>query len=282
MTVAELERAVARLGFAPSIEDGGELLRDALDRALCEIATVHPRECTATLYHTPPRALYTLATEKEEGGAECLSLAGGASFFLRVQGVGSLCFTRGAKSETYYFSTAAGEQPAVLGGNIEGEGALTLRFEGTHYRLLSFAVYAERFTGTPPDPLSPVTYHLPSLFPSFGGLTRAPEAPNGVPLKEGAAADYTKEARDSLALSPRLRGRIILHYRRRLAVGADGAIPVSEEEAALLPLFCAAYVYLDDDPDKAAFYLARFREGLARLSEDGGARSSFPDKTHWG
>ena len=34
MTLAELEAATARLGFTPSLDDGGELLRDAATRAI--------------------------------------------------------------------------------------------------------------------------------------------------------------------------------------------------------------------------------------------------------
>ncbi|MBO7292424.1 MAG: hypothetical protein J6V07_00650, partial [Clostridia bacterium] len=83
-------------------------------------------------------------------------------------------------------------------------------------------------------------------------------------------------------LSSHIRGCIRLTYRARLRIPEVGELPLTEEEASLLPLFCASYVYLDDDPDKAAFYLARFREGLARLAADTAAPHPFRDSTRWG
>ena len=50
----------------------------------------------------------------------------------------------------------------------------------------------------------------------------------------------------------------------------------------LLPLFCAAYVFLDDEPDKAAFYLARFREGLAAIAPPKESHAAFRDILAWG
>ena len=71
-------------------------------------------------------------------------------------------------------------------------------------------------------------------------------------------------------------------FHSRLSLPLEGELPLTEEEAALLPLFCAAYVYLEDDPEKAGFYLSRFREGLLRLKEPAGARLPYRDTSRWG
>ena len=125
-------------------------------------------------------------------------------------------------------------------------------------------------------------YDLALLFPAFGGLTAPPTTRDGRMLTEGPEGDYTLAEGHILALSPHAAGDIRLTYRRRLSLPPEGELPLTEEEAALLPLFCAAYVYLEDDPEKAGFYLSRFREGLLRLKEPAGARLPYRDTSRWG
>ena len=284
MTVAQLERAVARLGFAPSIEDGGPLLRDAAARALDELGAARPRLRTVSLWHLPSPPLYAEGSTELIRGEKAFSLPEGRSFFLRVLGRGGLAVTRDGKEVLYPFAAGEDGLPAVLGGELpSGEGALSFRLFGEGgLRLLAFAVYDGSFNGTPPDPFGGRSYDLATLFPSFGGLLSPPTAEDGRTLTEGAAADYTLEDGHLLTLPPHSRGCLRLTYRVRLSLPEEGELPLTEEEAALLPLFCASYVYLDDDPERAAFYLARFREGLARLAADAAAPHPFRDSTKWG
>ena len=284
MTVAQLERAVARLGFAPSIEDGGALLRDAAARALDEIAAAHPRLRTVTLWHLPSPPLYHEGSTRPLRGERTITLPEGASFRLSVTGNGTFTATRDQKNATFSFYAPDGTSPATLGGSLPaGRGSLTLRLraEGS-YRILSLAVYDEVYEGLPPDPLAPRAFELSELCPSFGALAAPPESLTGRPLCEGATGDYTLEEGRRLLLSPRTSGAIRLTYRAALPLTEEGELPVTDEEAALLPLFCAAYVYLDDDPEKASFYLARFREGLRRTAPVPPGTRPFPDRTKWG
>ena len=283
MTVAELARATARLGFSPSLGDGDLLLRDAARRALSEVAAAHPRTVTVTLWHLPSPPLYAETATEPTEGERILTLPGGRSFFLRIAGHGTLSVTRGAESADYSFHTEEGGLPAVLGGPLpNGEGELTLRIyaEGG-YRLLGLAVYDTYFSACPPDPWERRRYDLAALFPAFLSLEGPPTA-NGRPLTEGTDGDYTLEEGHFLFLSPHTAGRISLTYRKRLTLPEEGELPLSEEEASLLPLFCAAYVFLDDDPEKAAFYLARFHEGLHRTAAAGDTLCRYRDSTGWG
>ncbi len=282
MTLAQLKESVARLGFAPLDEEMDGLILDAARRALDEISAVRPRLVTASLWHLPSPPLYAEGSVEERSGEKTLSLPYGRSYLLRIQGHGLVTLTQGNESESLPFHTEEGAPPALLGGNLAG-GPLSIRIlaEG-RYRLLTLAVYDTEFPSMPPDPFACRSYDLSALFPSFGGLAGLPKTRDGRTLTEGVAADYTLSEGHVLSLSPHLAGEILITYRARLTVPEEGEIPLKEDEAALLPLFSAAYVYLEDDPDKAAFYLARFREGLRALYEPRGRVQAFSDVTGWG
>ena len=153
MTLPELERAVARLGFSPSIEDGGALMRDAAVRALHEIGAARPRIRTATLWHLPPLPLYHESGVRETRGEKTVSLPEGSSYVVTLSGRGILTVSRGGKSEETAFDTAVGAPPVRIGGTFpEGVGGVTLRICGVgRYRILGIAVYDTPFEGTPPD-----------------------------------------------------------------------------------------------------------------------------------
>lgn len=284
MTVAELTRATARLGFSPAGSDSELLLLDAARRGLDEIAHAHPRTVSVTLWHLPSPPLYAESSVEEVEGEKILSLPGGRSFFLRVAGRGVMTAARGAAVEEHPFHSVEGGEPAVLGGPLpDGEGELTVRlFADGPYRLLGLAVFGARFPSCPPDPWAPRVYDLATLFPSFLALSGPPTAEDGRPLTEGTHGDYTLEEGRFLALSPHTAGRIRLSYCKCLTLPPEGELPLSDEEASLLPLFCAAYVFLEDDPERAAFYLARFHDGLRRTAPRGGGLCRYRDCTGWG
>lgn len=284
MTVTELKLAVARLGFSGVTEDGDELLRDAAARALDELCAVRPRLCHVSLWHLPSPPLYYEGGEERITGEKTVSLPSGCSFFLRVTGRGELTIYHDKSETKYAFLSKEEDPPATIGGELPKTNApLTFRFtaEGA-YRILCFAVYDAYFAEMPPDPMEVRRYRLASLFPSFGSLAAPPTTRDGRVLTEGVGGDYTVEEGNILALSPHAAGDIHLTYRKQLTLPEKGQIPVSEEEAALIPLFCAGYIYLEDDPEKASFYLSRFRDGLLRLRDSAGGLHRYRDTNSWG
>ena len=284
MTLAELESATARLGFTPSLDDGGELLRDAALRAVNEIALARPRIARATIWHYPDIPIYSESGTEAETDERVITVGGGTAFHMRIVGNGRLRVERGSYKNEYAFSAAEGGKPAIIGGLIpRGEGMLSFRFTASEpRRLLSFAVYDGAYAGMPPDPTLPKEYYLPSYFRDFGALVGPLMSEGGEILREGVGGDYTMRDSNIIAINRATPCRIELTYRRTLTLPLSGELPVTDEEAAIIPLFCAAYVFLDDDPEKATFYLARFTEGLRRLSQESATPIRYNDTTGWG
>ena len=284
MTLAQLEAATARLGFTPSLDDGGELLRDAASRALGEVAILRPRIARVTLWHYPEIPLYSEENSEMETAARTICVGGGSAFHLRIIGRGKLILQQGTERTEYGFSAAEGGRPTVLGGLLtKGAAQVSFRIEPYEpFRLLSFAVYDGAYAGMPPDPTRPKEYDLSAHFLDFGALVGPLTDEDGRTLEEGDGGDYTIRDRCILSINRKEPCRIGLSYRRSLELPASGKLPVTEEEAALLPLYCAAYVFLDDDPEKATFYLARFTEGLRRLSREERPPLRYNDTTGWG
>lgn len=284
MTLAQLEAATARLGFTPSLDDGGELLRDAALRAIDEVALARPRIARASIWHYPDVPIYSESSTELELAEREILLSGGSAFHMRVVGHGQLYVKRGSQTNQYGFTAPEGSKPAILGGVIpEGEGAISFRIVPEKaFRLLSFAVYDGAYAGIPPDPTVPKEYFLPTYFRDFAALVGPLTAEGGEILREGPGCDYTLRDHSILAINRSTPCRIELTYRRTLTLPASGELPITDEEAALLPLFCAGYVFLDDDPEKATFYLARFTEGLRKLSHESSTPIRYHDTTGWG
>ena len=284
MTFAQLEAATARLGFTPSLDDGGELLRDAATRAIGEVALARPRIARVFLWHYPDIPIYSESSTASKDGEHRITLGGGGSFYARIVGKGTLRIERSNAVTEYAFQAKEGERPATVSGSVpKGTGEVVFRFiPKDSLRLLFFAVYDAAYTAAPQDPAGSKEYHLPSYFPDFGALVGPIGAEGGEILREGDGGDYTLKDQSTLLIHRKTPCRIELSYRRTLSLPASGDLPLTDEEAALLPLFCAAYVFLDDDPEKAAFYLARYREGLLRLSQEIKTPIGYRDTTGWG
>ena len=284
MTVAQLERAVANLGFAPSIEDGGELLLEVAGRALGEISAVRPRLASGTLWHLPAVPCYLTGSLEPVSGQHSYALPGGRSYFLRIFGSGRILLRSTQEERIHHFNTAPGGAPAVVFGTLGANDRLhecIITGDGT-YRLLSLAVYEELINEKTADPEQPAEYDLSEFFEGFAEIVAPPMRADGRALCEGEGGEYT--CRDGRYLRLRLSQpeEVHLTYRKSLLLPKDGHMPLSDEEAALMPLYCAAYLFLDEEPERSSFYLARFREGLSALAPREERVAAFCDVTGWG
>ena len=177
MTVAELEAAVARLGFSPSIEDGRELLLDAAERALGEIASVRPRVATATLWHLAERPLFRMTLLEEIEGEKRFSLPAGASLYLETLGTGRVSFRRGEGHLTLSPASTPGRATVTADALPDGEGCIECTLHGVRgFRVPMLAVYLAPYTADDPprSPSQARSYPLDKLFPEYLELCEPP------------------------------------------------------------------------------------------------------------
>ncbi len=106
-----------------------------------------------------------------------------------------------------------------------------------------------------------------SSLSDFSALSKRPPTKDGAALAYGV--DYFYPTPDRICFSSRVSGEVSIPYqrcvRRLTADDAEREVDVAPELAGVLPLYTAAYVWLDDEPERAAYYMNLCREeaGLA-------------------
>ena len=284
MTVAELYESVAQLGFEDSLEYEKGFLR-ASNRALLQVNSLRPATNVYVINHRP------LKNELRSGN------------FSPIEKTQTLCF-EATDVKSYYFETY-GEGYAIIemktGNDWEqiGEvsfsgtsgftahrgliknmdefvsGAVRLRFDGEYlYTVRNVAMYKHLVSGNVLDipAYEPHTrYDISALTGDFLSLACPPV------VYEGAESRYLDSSYDvengRVILLPYDRPGIykIVYNRKPRAVTdemlgiGETVIDLDEELCALLPILVASYVWADDEPQKAEYYLALYRERAADI-----------------
>ena len=63
----------------------------------------------------------------------------------------------------------------------------------------------------------------------------------------------------------------------------DARVDIAPEAEPLLPLLGGAYLWLDDEPEKAQYYMLLYREGVNRLqaARRRNLAGGYDDVLHW-
>ena len=83
------------------------------------------------------------------------------------------------------------------------------------------------------------------------------------------------------------KGEIIVKYRKRaprVSINTpDAEFDIPAELEPLVPLLTASYIWLDDDPDKAQYYMSLYRDGMSgvKLYTRRGVDTRIADVTGW-
>ena len=260
MTLNQLKNDVARLGFEKDLEDMDCLVASA-NRALSLIYIDRPVSKTAILSFTGPRAIFVREFIEHKEGTDVTLQVYGRSIYFRSVGKGS-CIIRDNRGATTV--------PLESDGQITKRmlyGDATVTFTGEYYFTVSnLAVFDSLISSNTVDipEYAPYRELIPSDYcDGFRAFSGYPKDSRGNTVK-------TVSLNDGRIIAPfDLRGELYLtYYRTPEPISGDNpnrSIDVSEECAPLLPLLTASFMWLDDDTQKAQYYMSLYRDLIANV-----------------
>lgn len=259
MTYNDLCTEVAALGFENEIESQAGL-KTAANRALRMIFTEHPLYDTVTLYKpdiTPTVRIDSLLHK----GADTDTIPYNAkAYSFKTHGSGSYKICESGEEQIFSF-TGNGK---VHRGFLHGEGKLV--FVGEYcYTVYDLRIFEDIFGGTVDD--IPVQngyteYDLTRYAEKFLCAASLPEREDGAPISESSVFGKIMKIPDAYS------GKIHLRYKKAptdINESSDEEIAMPHGCEHLLPLLTAAFVWLDDDAEKAQYYMSLYKEAMAAV-----------------
>lgn len=288
MTVYELYAQVAQLGFESSLEkdeDGDKRFYFAVNRALLQIASVRPAAGVCVINHI---ALPNCADIQSYDAIRCdgeliYSADYPKAYSFEASGNGTAKIEKQAKDgswETLFSIPLSGVVFKRYRGLIQEDGSFVsapvrLRFSGDYlFSVRGVALYTQLAGGEVEDipPFEPFTrYDMTALCEDFLAFRNPPiqDDEQGKMLNQ----DYRIEGRSVLLLPRDAPGAYKVIYRQipqqleiQTHVEDDFTeIQLDAELCSALPLLVASYVWADDEPEKAQYYLSLYRERIADI-----------------
>ena len=286
MTVSQLYSSVAQLGFEYSLEDEDRFLF-AANRALLQVNAIRPVTRAYIINHKPLENKVKDATfEPREKTDELFFYAENVkSYYFEADGKGTLSIEKYEASEEKWTRVSVVEFAGVKGftayrGFIKQDGefvnaSIRLHFIGEYvYSIKCVAMYEHLYSENAEDIPSWdrfIKYDISALVTDFLSLSSQPiiEAENIKYINQ----PYGVEDGRIILLPHDIDGlyKIIYNKLPRKIISENGAandesdIDLDEDLCALLPMLIASYIWVDDEPEKAQYYLALYRERVADI-----------------
>ena len=286
MNVAELYLQTAHLGFETTLEDSDRFYF-AANRALLQVCKVRPAIRHCVINHKP---LVNLIRENTFSPIEktddiTFEAEDAKAYYFEADGNGVLYLEK-YNSDTGEWSIFSeiplqSNQTCVpYKGFIkkQGEfvsGRIRLRFTGEYlYSIKDVALYQYLYSGEAADIpayAAYTRYDVKKLVSDFMALCCPPikEEEENTLLNQ----EYEQEG-DSIILLPYDKRGVykVLYEHRPTAIENTGAttedtqeLDLDEELCSLMPLLVAAYVWIEDEPEKSEYYMGLYRERVQEI-----------------
>lgn len=277
MTLLELKNEIAALGFESEVTDDKSFVF-AVKRAIATIYTERGIHKTLRIYQRNPMPDFYLGTLVHgENEYNTFRFVGGAYFF-RVFGEGKLS----VKDDSGYREIDFNSPKEPVRGLINGVGEIT--FSGNlRYTVYDLCHFSELYSPNPDD-LNFAThteYRIEKIADDYLGPQDRPRDKNGN-IIEGASV-----CSGTLLVPYGYSGEVQLKYRCKPYLSPDAEpdteLPIDSESEHLIPLLAAAYIWLDDDAEKAQYYMSLYRDGMAslKLYSPRCVSTEYEDVTGW-
>lgn len=280
MTVSELYRSTAQLGFETYLEDDERFLLSA-NRALLQVAQIRPEARSLLINHEPiPNELGDTFSpvRRFDEDLTFVSSKGAKAYYFECDGSGRAVIDHLENGDWKPVNAISfvGTPGAFVAhsGLIEAEGAVKITFDGEFsYCVKNVALYNILLSANEKD-IQPyanyVAYDISSLVDDFWSLCSPPidfTNTKAIALNQ----DYLVENGRTILLPFDNTGlyKILYNHRptpiRSLNAGESftsiaDRIDLDEDLCALLPLLIASFVLAEDEPEMANYYLNIYRE----------------------
>ncbi len=281
MTISELYKQVAQLGFEDSLEDDDRFYY-AANRALLQVNKIRPAKSHYIINHKPLVNLVNELTfvpiEKDED--LIYEATGARSYYFEADGNGvvylelydtntemwKIIDTIQLQSKRAFMSYKG----FVKDGSDFVIGLVRLRFTGKYfYSVKNVAMYKHLLSDEVQDiPAyeSYTRYDINKLVDDFMSFSCPPikETECNTILNQS----YEIEGNSIILLPYERKGVYKIIYERRPAqientgdiTSDETVVDLDEELCSLLPILIAAYVWIDDEPQKSEYYMSLYRE----------------------
>ncbi len=277
MTYNELKDEVCALGFDTNTENS-DILLSAVKRAVGTIYSERGVYKTLELYRPQNTVLSRTDVYFHTGGSVRNFETDAKAYSFKVSGNGSFSLTDALGTTTSEISADC----SVFRGFIVGGG--TLSFSGEYsYTVYDLAFFGDIFGGAISDiPLlgSYHEYRMQDIVADFAAFASFASDASGEPITGASTLG------DTLKIPEDHFGKIIITYKSKplpVTGNLDEVIPLPTGCEHLCPLLVAAYVWLDDDPEKAQYYMSLYREGMAsvKVYSRTSVGGTYNDVTGW-
>lgn len=286
MTVSDLYNSVAQLGFEDSLEDDNRFFY-AVNRALLQVNAIRPATSVYVINHKPMEnkvreSSFTPIEKTEDLYFEASDVK---SYYFEADGNGTVYVEKyDEEAETWVIiglknlsasKVFTAQKGFIKEGELFVKGRVRLHFTGDYlYSVRNVAMYEYLYSESVADipPYEAYTrYDISTLVSDFLSL-------NSPPIKEEAEYQYLNQGYDVengriILLPYEAKGlyKVIYKHKPQSVINNGEAgddmtvIDLDEELCALLPILVASYIWMDDEPEKAQYYLAMYQERAADI-----------------
>lgn len=285
MTVGELYSQVSQLGFEDALEHDDRFYY-AANRALLQVNTLRPATKSLLINHSPIKNMIKSSSFKPISRVTDVTFeaVGAKAYSFEADGIGILYVERydeSAKAWLILSMLTLESKGFSLYKNFikDGETFVTdrvrLRFAGEFiYSIRNVAMYEHLYSNNKEDIPSYDSfkrYDMTKYTDDFIGFAEPPVYVDGENLHLNQ--DYDIESASILLLPYDKEGAYKVIYKRRpkeiknigSAATDTAEIDLDEELSYALPNLVAAYIWAEDEPSLAEYYLSLYRERAAEI-----------------
>lgn len=290
MTIKELYDSVAELGFETELESerlNGFIL--AANRAIVQINRIRPATSIYKLNHFPlvnklSESTYEPVCKDDE--ALIFSTDGAKSYFFECNGNGIATIEKSTDFGETWETLAAVElvsekgqfekyRGLILDGDKPYLGLVRIKFSGDYiYWVQNVAMYGSLLSADPesvPAFSKYISYDIASLTDDFVSFVCPPIADAQRDKGFILNTDYFVEGASKILIPASIKGVYDVVYNRQnkqLSLNDDMEetnIDLDSELCCLMPNLVASYIWADDEPTKAEYYLTLYNAQVAEI-----------------